>query len=439
MGDDFVLGESHPKCFFERDDPSPLGSGHGDPRVQREQSHRQVEAADQRTDAAADRDHAPYARVADGFQRVVDRLPAFAHPRILIEPLLVRGGPHVQRAMCVDGHLVEFRNPRDGNEPLRVRIAAALASQCMRGSTAHDRGITRCEQRHRFFHAVGEDEFRAEGARAGGLAGGEPCPETALGRRGRNGFLLRVGFRVQRAVDLFRSDRQFVDAHSDCVRDRVGDRRGDGIEPDLAQAFRAERAARLVRIGEGDMELRHYRGGGNRVVLEVRVGRRAVVPVEVFDHRKADALGHRALHLTFSSRGMDDCAAIDHRRHLEQFDLAGTRIDLDLHRLRGKVVRARLVAVTAVVGEFRRVIERADADDRLSVGLVDVGAHHRRDGFEIGFRAVAWADFTIDDRQFHCGQIELFRRRFEQLFRGRSCRALHGIARHVGESARQRA
>ncbi len=75
---------------------------------------------------------------------------------------------------------------------------------------------------------------------------------------------------------------------------------------------------------------------------------------------------------------MDDGAAVDGRGHFEQRDLTGRRIDLDLRRLRREVVRARSVAVTAVVGKFRRVVKGAHPDDRLATRLIDMRAHDRR-------------------------------------------------------------
>ena len=130
----------------------------------------------------------------------------------------------------------------------------------------------------------------------------------------------------------------------------------------------------------------------DRVIDEVGIGRRAVVPVEILDHRVADALRDRALHLAFGGGGVDDRAAIDSGRDFEQRHFAGVAIDFDFHRLRREVVGARLVAVAAVIGEVRRVVPGADADDRLPVALVDVGAHDRRDGFELALGSAARAD-----------------------------------------------
>ena len=108
----------------------------------------------------------------------------------------------------------------------------------------------------------------------------------------------------------------------------------------------------------------------------------------------------RALHLAFGRGGMDDGAAIDRgRRFPARVTLPVARIDLDFRRLRREVVGARLVAVAAVVGKLGRIVEIADADDRLAVGLIDVRAHDRGDRPEIGFAAAARADLAVDDRQ----------------------------------------
>ncbi len=87
------------------------------------------------------------------------------------------------------------------------------------------------------------------------------------------------------------------------------------------------------------------------------------------------------------------------RRHFEQLHFAGARVDLDLRRLRGEVVRARLVAVAAVVGKLGRIVEGADADDGLAAGLVDVRAHDRGDRLESVSEPCARPDLPVDDRQ----------------------------------------
>ena len=54
-------------------------------------------------------------------------------------------------------------------------------------------------------------------------------------------------------MHLFSSNRQFVYAHIHRIGDGIGDGGGNGVESDFAQAFRAIRAARLIRIRERHM------------------------------------------------------------------------------------------------------------------------------------------------------------------------------------------
>ena len=113
-------------------------------------------------------------------------------------------------------------------------------------------------------------------------------------------------------------------------------------------------------------------GAGNRVVLELGSVGVPLYQSKYSTMREADALRDRALHLAFGGGGMNDGAAIDRSGDLQHLHFARVAVDLDFGRLRGEVVGARFVAVAAVVGKLGRVVEVADADDRLATGLVDV-------------------------------------------------------------------
>ena len=55
----------------------------------------------------------------------------------------------------------------------------------------------------------------------------------------------------------------------------------------------------------------HHRRGGNRIVLEVRIGRHAVVPIEILGDREPQTLRYGARNLSLGGSRMDNSAAID--------------------------------------------------------------------------------------------------------------------------------
>src|SRR5262249_34843087 len=131
-----VLREAPLEGLVQGDRAPPLGSCDVYARLKREEGNGKVEAADQRADAASDRDHAPDARVAYGFQCVLYRRPVAAEPRMLVERFLVHGRAHVQDARRVDRETRELGYAPDGDQPLREREARALAAQRVRRPAA---------------------------------------------------------------------------------------------------------------------------------------------------------------------------------------------------------------------------------------------------------------------------------------------------------------
>ena len=117
---------------------------------------------------------------------------------------------------------------------------------------------------------------------------------------------------------------------------------------------------------------------------------------------------------------MDHGAAIDRAGDLEHRDFAGTAIDFDFGGLRREVVRARLVAVAAVIGKLGRIVEVAHADDRLAVRLIDCARTTARDRLEIGFAVRARGPIsplmTVSSSR---RQVELLGGGVEQLLRAR--------------------
>ena len=145
------------------------------------------------------------------------------------------------------------------------------------------------------------------------------------------------------------------------------------------------------------MHLRHEIGRRQRVVDVLRIGRRTLMPVEMFDHRQADALHDRAFDLTLGRRRMNHRAAVDDGGDFFQMHLAGAAIDFNFNRLRRKVVGTGFITVAAMVGELGRIVPVADADDGFAAAFVDVGAYHGADRLEFAFGTFARADLAVDD------------------------------------------
>ncbi len=131
--------------------------------------------------------------------------------------------------------------------------------------------------------------------------------------------------------------------------------------------FGAERSRRFVGIGEGMLQRRHVAHGGDAVVGKIWIERPAFIDLQTFGKRVADALRQPAFDLAFGADGIDHRAAVGGDDHLQYFNLAGLRIDMDLRRLNAVIVSARLVTEARAVREHRVGVETAGTDDRRAV------------------------------------------------------------------------
>src|SRR5207249_9263001 len=113
-----------------------------------------------------------------------------------------------------------------------------------------------------------------------------------------------------------------------------GVRQGRGRRADrrLADAARAERAQALAGFDDEGLDLR--RRGGVRDDVAGEAGRlaHAVYQGEIFAQRVADALRHRALDLALDALRVDRPPNVMAGRVLENPNLPGIQVDLDLGR-----------------------------------------------------------------------------------------------------------
>ncbi len=115
------------------------------------------------------------------------------------------------------------------------------------------------------------------------------------------------------------------------------------------------------------LERRHVAHGGNPIVGKVRIDRPAFIDLQTFGKRIAEPLGQTAFDLTFGADGINHRAAVRGDDHLQNFHLAGFRIDVNLGGLDTVIIRAGLVAEARAVGQHRVGVETARADDGRAV------------------------------------------------------------------------
>lgn len=70
-------------------------------------------------------------------------------------------------------------------------------------------------------------------------------------------------------------DGQRIEAHTDCVVNRVGDGRRDGRQGRLADALRAERTEWIIRLDQNHINRRIVTRRRNELLIEVGVEREA--------------------------------------------------------------------------------------------------------------------------------------------------------------------
>ena len=94
------------------------GRGRGnDATVDADQCHRQIEAADQRTDAAADGRHLAHAGMTCGVERLGKNGPLLAQFGQFMQHLLVHRGADAQHAFVFNADFQQFRDAVDDHQP----------------------------------------------------------------------------------------------------------------------------------------------------------------------------------------------------------------------------------------------------------------------------------------------------------------------------------
>ena len=101
-------------------------------------------------------------------------------------------------------------------------------------------------------------------------------------------------------------ERQIGKAHTGSVGDRIGDRRRHRIDCAFTLRFGAERADRVVGVGEIDLAAGHVGEGRDAVVAQRRVHHGAViVEHHLLVQRPAEPHGDRAVDLAAALHGVD--------------------------------------------------------------------------------------------------------------------------------------
>ena len=160
---------------------------------------------------------------------------------------------------------------------------------------------------------------------------------------------------------------------------RVGDRRGDGRGPGLADAAHLGAA-----LDDVDLDLRHLVDAQHAVVVEVALLDPAVLEGDGAVERRAEAEGDAALHLGLDAERVHRLAAVDGADHPVHPDLPGA-VDRDLGHL-GDEAAERVVDREPRARPARR--RRAPAGlvrgDLEHVGVAGGLAEERRAGTPAG-------------------------------------------------------
>ena len=115
------------------------------------------------------------------------------------------------------------------------------------------------------------------------------------------------------------------------------------------------------------LQRRHVAHGGDAIVGKIWIERPAFVDLQTFGKRVANSLRQPALDLAFGADGIDHGAAVGGDDHLQDFNLAGLRIDMDLRCLNAVIVSARFVTEARAIREHRVGVEAAGTDYRRAV------------------------------------------------------------------------
>ena len=110
-------------------------------------------------------------------------------------------------------------------------------------------------------------------------------------------------------------------------------RRSRCVDDDLADRFCTERTSRLVAAPKLDAQLAHIEAGRQFILHKRIIDHLTLVRVlDTFKQRHADALHQTALDLYARKVRVDDGSAVDNGGIIENLDLAGLFIQLDLDR-----------------------------------------------------------------------------------------------------------
>src|SRR5881394_716850 len=208
--------------------------------------------------------------------------------------------------------------------------------------------------------------------------------------------LVRLRPAGERVHDVIARDRHTVEVvAAERVGDRADERRGARAHHGLADALRAERALRIRLVdGVGAEYRRHVEVARGLRLVEVHGPGQAILRVVdvMLERREPEAHRRAALDLRREALRMDHRAAVRDRDVVDDVELAGLRVELDLDEARderGGLRRERQVVL--------RGADEARARERL----------HRRGGHRIhvGGRLVAVVFAAELDRALRRGRV----------------------------------
>ena len=190
------------------------------------------------------------------------------------------------------------------------------------------------------------------------------------------------GFRRERAQNLVRRDRHFVDAHADRVEHRVGDRRHDRQQRSLADFLGAERSGGIRMLDKIREDLRHVEARralvfeDRRELVHERVRQPRRQPAErlFFHQRFADSHVHAAFDLAARERRIDRAADVVRDPDARHGDPASVRIDVHFDDGGGVGVRRRRTDAAAL--ESRRRLRRRVRTRRADEAELRFGHAH---------------------------------------------------------------
>src|SRR5512132_3436508 len=133
------------------------------------------------------------------------------------------------------------------------------------------------------------------------------------------------------------------------------------------------------------LQRRHIAHGRNAVIGKIWIYRPSFVDLQSFRERVSNALSQPAFDLAFGAYGIDDRAAVRRNGIVEDFDLSGFRIDVNLGGLGAVIISARLVAKARAIGQYRIGIETTRADNRCAVVTEQPCARDVGDSYRLAF------------------------------------------------------